>query len=162
MVKEKSIDESWKESAFSESETLDSKDGESGLYVSDFVKEEIKEEKEAKQGHEHSDDCSSEHDHGGSQADEAEVSFVNYVTSLGFQSLIFMGATPNPMTNEITKNLEQAKFLIDTLVMIKEKTQGNLSKQEEDLLGATCYELQLKYVEVSKESGSSDAGVANA
>ncbi len=74
---------------------------------------------------------------------------MNYVSSLGFQSLIFMGVVPNPMTNEVTKNLDQAKFLIDTLVMIKGKTEGNLEKQEEDLLNATCYELQMKYVEVT-------------
>jgi len=79
-----------------------------------------------------------------------EVNFINYVTSLGFQAMIFLGEIPNPMTNKQEKNLEQAKFLIDTLSMLKEKTEGNLSEQEANLLSASVYELQLKFVEVTK------------
>lgn len=143
MTVEKSVDESWKDDASTEKETLQ----ETG--------------KEVEAPHEHGDDCGCGHEQGDA-AEEVAVNFTNYVTSLGFQALIFMGAVPNPMTNEITKNLEQAKFLVDTLAMIKEKTAGNLSKQEEDLLGATCYELQLKFVEISKEPAVPEGGGANA
>ena len=52
---------------------------------------------------------------------------------------------------ESEKNLQQAKFLIDTLMMLKEKTQGNLTEQEESLLNASCYELQLKYLDKTKK-----------
>ncbi|MBP9853493.1 MAG: DUF1844 domain-containing protein [Candidatus Omnitrophica bacterium] len=79
-----------------------------------------------------------------------EINFLNYITSLGFQALIFLGEIPHPMTNQKEENIPQAKFLIDTLVMIREKTKGNLEEKEENLLDASIYELQIKFLEVSK------------
>lgn len=86
-----------------------------------------------------------------SRGEEIEVNFFNYVTSLGFQSMIFMGVIPNPITQQTEKNLKQAKFLIDTLAMIEEKTQGNLTDDEQNILKGSLYELRMKFVEVSKE-----------
>lgn len=83
-----------------------------------------------------------------------EINFLNYVTSLGFQALIFMGEIPHPITNEKEENLGQAKFLIDTLVMIREKTKGNLDDKEENLLDASIYELQIKYLEITNTKKS--------
>ncbi|MCK5214935.1 MAG: DUF1844 domain-containing protein [Candidatus Omnitrophica bacterium] len=79
-----------------------------------------------------------------------EVTFVNYVTSLVLQAMIFLGEMPNPLTSKVEKNLDQAKFLIDTLILIREKTKGNLSKEEEDILNHSLYELQMKYIEFSR------------
>jgi|GEM_PF-265757 len=82
-----------------------------------------------------------------------EVNFANYVTSLAFQTLIFLGEMANPLTQKTEQNLPQAKFLIDTLIMLRDKTKGNLSQEEGDLLNASIYELQMKYVEkVPKET----------
>lgn len=82
--------------------------------------------------------------------EEPQLNFFNYIASLGFQTMIFLGEMPNPMTNQIEKNLKQAKFLIDTLVILRDKTKGNLSKEEDELINGTIYELQLRYVELSK------------
>ncbi len=89
------------------------------------------------------------------QQGDVEVNFLNYVTSLGFQAMIFMGIIPNPVTNEVEKNLVQAKFLVDTLTMLKEKTAGNLTDQENNLLESSVYELQMKYVELVKNEAPS-------
>ncbi|OGX38806.1 MAG: hypothetical protein A3G91_03705 [Omnitrophica WOR_2 bacterium RIFCSPLOWO2_12_FULL_50_9] len=78
---------------------------------------------------------------------------MNYVTSLAFQAMVFLGEIPNPMTNETEQNLQQAKFVIDTLVMLRGKTKGNLTKKESDMLNATAYELQMKYVELASKEG---------
>jgi hypothetical protein len=67
--------------------------------------------------------------------------------SMGYQAMIFVGEIPNPMTGKQETNLRQAKFLIDTLQLLKEKTKGNLNPQEENMLTASLYELQMKYVE---------------
>ena len=83
-------------------------------------------------------------------AAEPQLDFFNYIASLGFQTMIFLGEMPNPMTNQVEKNLKQAKFLIDTLVILRDKTKGNLSKEEDDLLNGSIYELQLRYVDLSK------------
>ena len=81
---------------------------------------------------------------------EGNLDFFNYIASLGFQTMIFLGEMPNPITNQIEKNLKQAKFLIDTLGILRDKTKGNLSKEEDDLLNGSIYELELRYVELSK------------
>jgi hypothetical protein len=83
-------------------------------------------------------------------AGEIEVTFFNYITSLMYQAMVFLGEIPNPVSNQTEVNLTQAKLLIDTLAMLKEKTKGNLIKQEEDMLGTAVYELQLRFVEVSQ------------
>jgi hypothetical protein len=81
---------------------------------------------------------------------EPQLDFFNYIASLGFQTMIFLGEMPNPITNQVEKNLNQAKFLIDTLVILRDKTKGNLSKEEDDLLNGSIYELQMRYVDLSK------------
>ena len=89
--------------------------------------------------------------------EDIPVNFINYISSLAFQAMIFLGELPNPMAdNKAEKNLRQAKFLIDTLLLLRDKTKGNLSKEEEDLLAASAYELQMKYVELS---GQAEKGV---
>jgi len=97
------------------------------------------------------------HEHSGSESPQSEslegtslpdINFLSYVTSLAFQTVIFLGEAPNPLTNKAEKNLPQAKFIIDTLVMLREKTKGNLTEEEDATLEAYLYELQMKYVEI--------------
>ena len=85
------------------------------------------------------------------EAVEPELDFFNYIASLGFQAMIFLGEMPNPITNQTEKNLKQAKFLIDTLVLIREKTTGNLNKEEGELLNSSIYELQKRFVEIAQK-----------
>ena len=117
-------------------------------HVDESWKDAVAKEKDAP--HDHGEDCSCGHDH---DQDEMPVNFLTYLTSMGYQAMIFLGEVPNPMTGQQEKNLRQAKFLIDTLLMMRDKTKGNLTAQEESFLGGTLYELQLKYVEaVQQES----------
>ena len=118
-------------------------------HVDESWKDSVAGEKEAK--HSHGDNCGCGHSHGeaetGDGVDSMEINFINYISSLAFQALIFLGELPNPLDDsKIEKNLPQAKFLIDTLVMIREKTKNNLSPEEENLISATVYELQMKFV----------------
>lgn len=85
------------------------------------------------------------------EAQSIEINFLNYITSLAFQAMVFLGEIPHPATNQPEKNLTQAKVLIDTLTLLREKTIGNLTAKEENMLNATVYELQVKYVEISKK-----------
>lgn len=75
-----------------------------------------------------------------------EPDFNFFVTTLAIQASIFMGQAPNPTTNKIEEDLSQAKFIIDTLSMLKEKTKGNLNKEEVNLIEAVLYELRMQYV----------------
>jgi len=91
-------------------------------------------------------------------APDIEVNFINYMTSLTFQALIFLGEIPNPLNdNKVETNLKQAKFLIDTLVLLRDKTKGNLTKDEEEFLGSSIYELQIKFVELQQKNPAGQA-----
>ena len=63
------------------------------------------------------------------------------------QAMIAVGKLENPVTRKIEKNLEQARFLIDTLGILKEKTKNNLTTDEEKLLDEALYSLRMIYVE---------------
>lgn len=78
---------------------------------------------------------------------EDKIDFFGYVASLAFQAMIFLGEIANPLTGKIEKNPEQAKLLIDTLILLREKTKGNVTEAEQGLLDSSIYELQLKYVQ---------------
>ena len=146
---EKEVDESWKETAQNEKIILGGPKNDKkpeGLYVPESDKE------EGKEGcGDESCGCSHNHDHGEEDHSPMEINFINYISSLGFQAMIFLGEIVHPMTNKIEKNIDQAKFIIDTLVVLREKTKGNLTEQEQHLLDGSVYELQLKYVEIVKK-----------
>ena len=65
--------------------------------------------------------------------------------------MVFLGEIPNPVTNTSEKNPEQAKFVIETLILLQEKTKGNLTRKESDVLNTAAYELQMKFVEASEK-----------
>jgi coproporphyrinogen III oxidase-like Fe-S oxidoreductase len=84
-----------------------------------------------------------------------EPDFNFFITTLSLQTAISLGQIPNPATNQKEEDLTQAKFLIDTLGMLKEKTKGNLKEEETNLLENVLYELRMQYV--SKiQGGKSD------
>jgi len=75
-----------------------------------------------------------------------EPDFSFFITTLALQASIALGQVPNPVTNKTEEDLTQARFLIDTLGMLKEKTVGNLSAEEGSLLENLLYELRTRYV----------------
>ena len=62
------------------------------------------------------------------------------------QALIALGEMPHPATNQPHPDPEQARYLIDLLGMLQEKTKGNLNPEEANLLENILYELRMKYV----------------
>ncbi len=76
--------------------------------------------------------------------------FKFFITTLSLQASIALGAIPNPATNQVEEDPAQAKFLIDTLGMLKEKTNGNLTPEESNLLENLLYELRMQYVTKNK------------
>jgi hypothetical protein len=78
--------------------------------------------------------------------------FLHLVTMFQVAAMQQLGKVMNPVTNKIERDLEQAKFSIDIISMLKEKTKGNLSPAEEEYLGKIVFELQMNYVdEVDRE-----------
>jgi coproporphyrinogen III oxidase-like Fe-S oxidoreductase len=80
-----------------------------------------------------------------------EPDFNFFITTLALQASISLGQIPNPATNQKEEDLTQAKFLIDTLGMLKEKTKGNLITEETNLLENLLYELRMQYISKTKK-----------
>lgn len=76
-----------------------------------------------------------------------EASFSFFITTLAMQAAVALGDTVNPQNNKKEENPAQAKFLIDILGVLKEKTKNNLTKEENDLLEGMLYELRMRYVQ---------------
>jgi hypothetical protein len=78
-----------------------------------------------------------------------EVSMATFVFSLSSSALVHLGEIPEPETNLTRVDLVIAKQIIDTLGMLQEKTKGNLSSDEENLLRSVLYDLRMRYVQKS-------------
>jgi len=86
-------------------------------------------------------------------AEEKINLFLALVTSLASTCWMQLGKVPNPVSNKIEKDLENAKFTIELLRTLKEKTKGNLTEEEERLLLSVITDLELNYAdEVKKET----------
>lgn len=68
-----------------------------------------------------------------------------FITTLALQIAICLGIIENPATHKKGENLQQAKFIIDTLDMLKQKTKGNLTKEESDKLENLLGEFKTHY-----------------
>lgn len=84
------------------------------------------------------------------EGDKKNVDFNFFITTLSLQASISLGQAANPVTNKTEEDLNQAKFLIDTLGVLQEKTKGNLTKDESGLLENLLYELRTVYLDKHK------------
>jgi hypothetical protein len=75
-----------------------------------------------------------------------EVNFPTFILSLNASALVHLGAIEDPATGRATKNLPMAKQTIDILSMLEEKTSGNLTNDEQDMLKNILYDLRIAYV----------------
>ncbi len=79
-----------------------------------------------------------------------EASFNLFISSLATQTLINLGEMASPFNKKKELDLNQAKFTLDTLQIIKDKTKGNLADDETKYLDTLLYDLRMRYVEKSK------------
>lgn len=73
------------------------------------------------------------------------------ISSLAMEALIAMGDMVHPATHKQNVNLPQARYLIDLIGILDEKTAGNLTVDEDRLLKDTLYQLRMRYL--AKEQG---------
>ena len=83
--------------------------------------------------------------------DELELRFISFVTMLGTAAMQQMGKIADPLSGGIKRELGAAKATIDLLMVLKEKTKNNLSKDEESSLNNILTNLQLNYVDESQK-----------
>jgi hypothetical protein len=77
------------------------------------------------------------------------VDFSSFILSIYSSGLVQLGKVEDPSTGKINKDLTVAKYTIDMMAMLSEKTKGNLNKDEENLMRALLSEIRMAYVEAT-------------
>jgi hypothetical protein len=80
---------------------------------------------------------------------ELSQKFIEFVMMQAQQASLFLGRIPNPQSGQSEVLLEPAKLFIDHLEMIREKTRGNLTAQEAEILNGVLTDLQMAFVQAS-------------
>jgi hypothetical protein len=76
------------------------------------------------------------------------ASFVNFLSTLATNAAAALGAVPHPATGKRMLDLDTAKYWLDILGMLKDKTAGNLHPQEARLLEGLLGDLRIQYVQL--------------
>ncbi len=91
------------------------------------------------------------HDEPDADTDPSAITFIGFVVSLAHTAAVHLGDVPDPATGEtVPPNLAAAQQMIEILALLEEKTRGNLSAEERQLLEQIVYELRVRFVEVGK------------
>ena len=77
-----------------------------------------------------------------------EASFSVLVMSIASSAAMSLGLAPNPQTNKLEKDKPMAKFNIDLLVLLQQKTKNNLSEDESRFLETIVSDLQIKFIDL--------------
>lgn len=81
---------------------------------------------------------------------ESELSFTAFVLSLASTAAIHFGDLPDPLSGEPGElNLEGAQQMIEILALLDQKTRGNLTAEERQVLEQVLYELRVRFVQAS-------------
>jgi hypothetical protein len=76
------------------------------------------------------------------------ASFEMLVTTLATEAMIGLGQIPHPLSGKVHIDAMQARYAIDMLEMLAEKTKGNLTPGEERGLGDLLHQLRMAFVAV--------------
>lgn len=91
--------------------------------------------------------------YGDETSEPSSISFIAFVLSLAHTAAVHFGDVPDPMSGETSEaNLPAVQQMIDILALLDEKTRGNLTAEERQLLEQVVFELRLRYVEVATKS----------
>lgn len=99
-----------------------------------------------------------EADGNGSQGESAEqmdsdppmppASFSMLISSLATEAMMALGQLPHPVSGEVSPRRNQAKYLIDTITMLHEKTKGNVAEEESTGVQELLHQLKMAFVQM--------------
>lgn len=81
-----------------------------------------------------------------------ERSLTGLFMMLASSAVVALGDAPDPLTGQRQIDLAQAADAIDLLILLREKTEGHRSAEENRILEEVLYDLQLRYVHATKKS----------
>ncbi|MGI9455362.1 MAG: DUF1844 domain-containing protein [Aeoliella sp.] len=76
------------------------------------------------------------------------ASFSMLVSSLATEAMMALGQLPHPVTGEVEPRRHQAKYLIDTIEMLREKTIGNVAAEESAGVEELLHQLRMAFVQM--------------
>lgn len=82
--------------------------------------------------------------------ESTSIDFSTFIMSVASSAYCCLGIVENPLTKKKEKNLVSAKQQIDLLDMLKEKTKGNLSDEENKVMETVCFQLKSAYIDSIK------------
>ncbi|MCC6581109.1 MAG: DUF1844 domain-containing protein [Phycisphaeraceae bacterium] len=85
-------------------------------------------------------------------------SFEALVSTMATQALFALGGIPDPRTGQRMAHLQLARHHIDLLDVLTQKTKGNLTEDESNLLAQTLYELRSRYIALSNAQRQQQQG----
>lgn len=83
---------------------------------------------------------------------QIEASFTQFVSGFAVQVLVHLGKMSNPITKETAVDLANAKYSIDILGVLQEKTNGNLTPEEDEYLSNLLRDMRMEYITVLNRS----------
>tara|TARA_B100000686_G_C16012601_1_gene582002 strand:- start:44 stop:412 length:369 start_codon:yes stop_codon:yes gene_type:complete len=110
----------------------------------------IKDRRHSQNPEEDSEESSMPDDRGEPEPKDFAIDFSTFVLSLTSSAFYHLGDLADPESGEKKIDLPAVKQTIEILLLLKEKTAGNLNEEEEKLLEQLIYELQMKFVAVNK------------
>ncbi len=79
-----------------------------------------------------------------------QASLTTLISMIASQAMLSLGIIPDPRSRQRYVDLDMARYHIDTLKVIEDKTAGNLTDAERDLLNRTLYDLRTQFVQVGQ------------
>lgn len=79
--------------------------------------------------------------------EKMEASFSILAMSIASSAVMAMGLAPDPQGGKVNKDKNMARFNIDLLMMLQEKTKNNLTAEEQRFLESIISDLQVKFVQ---------------
>lgn len=80
-----------------------------------------------------------------------EVTFSTFIMSLNTSVLFHLGELPDPESGQKMVNIDLARHAIDTLVILEQKTKGNLTDDEAELMKNIIYDVKMRFVNAVKK-----------
>lgn len=85
-----------------------------------------------------------------------EANFIQFISGFAVQTLVHLGRMSNPMSGETKVDLVNARYSIDILGILQDKTKGNLTSEEDEYLSNLLRDLRMEFVTVSNTEGGGD------
>ena len=90
-------------------------------------------------------------------SDKLDPLFINLVLTLHNAAMLHMGKVKNPLSDKVERDMSQAEMSIDMLDMLKNKSEGNLTDEENSILSRTLSELKMNFMDEKAKDEKSES-----